>query len=49
MAKTSAKKKVLENKTTSPQKKKKEVKLKYEDKSAGQPEMILIFERLKNC
>ena len=47
MAKTSAKKKVLENKTTSHQKKKKEVKLKYEDKSAGQPEMILIFERLK--
>lgn len=30
-----------------PEKKKKEIKIKYADKSAGQPEMVIIFEQIK--
>jgi len=34
-------------KKATPEKKKKEIKIKYADKSAGQPEMVIIFEQIK--
>ena len=34
-------------KKAGPEKKKKEIKIKYSDKSAGQPELVPIFEQIK--
>lgn len=34
-------------KKAAPEKKKKEIKIKYSDKSAGQPELVPIFEQIK--
>ncbi|MFX8688994.1 hypothetical protein ABTM39_19945, partial [Acinetobacter baumannii] len=50
MAKAVSKKSIVTKgvaKKAAPVKKEKEIKIKYADKSAGQPEMFLIFEKLK--
>lgn len=39
--------KKVDVKKATPEKKKKEIKIKYADKSAGQPEMVIIFEQIK--